>query len=127
MLPKDFRLKNQEDIRSVLRSKVSAKTEHTLIKIQISDLPIFRIAIIISKKIFKRANKRNRIRRKVMALFEQLKYNDRLPPYISCVIQIQNKNIIVQDNIQLHSQIVAKIGLLYIKMLKPKQLQKLPN
>lgn len=128
MLPKNFRLKNQEDIRLVLRSKVSVKTEHTLIKIQTSDLPTFRITIIISKKIFKRANKRNRIRRKVMALFEQLKYNDRLPPFISCVIQIQNKNIITQSNIQLHLEIIAKISLLYSKILiKQKQFQKLPN
>jgi ribonuclease P protein component len=127
VLPTDFRLKNQEDIRSVLRSKISAKTAHTLIKIQKSDLPTFRIVIIISKKIFKRANKRNRIRRKVIALFEQLKYNDRLPPFTSCVIQIQNKNIITKTIDELQSEIIPEMSTLYTKMLKQNQPKKMPN
>jgi ribonuclease P protein component len=127
VLPSEFRLKHQEEIRTVLRSKLSAKTTHTLIKIQKSDLPTFRIAIIISKKVFKRANKRNRIRRKIIALFEELKYNDRLPPFVSCIIQVQNKLIITKKSDDLKTEIIPELSTLYTKMLKQKQSNTLPR
>jgi ribonuclease P protein component len=127
VLPKSFRLKEQEEIKTVLRSKTSTKTSHLLIKLLKSDLPNFRITIIISKKIFKRANKRNRIRRKVIALFQELKYNDRLPPFTSCIIQVQNKNVISQTVAQLQTEIIPEMSTLYSKLLKQNQPKKLPN
>jgi ribonuclease P protein component len=127
VLPKNFRLKEQDEIKTVLRSKTSAKTQHLLIKLLKSDLPNFRITIIISKKIFKRANKRNRIRRKVIALFQELKYNDRLPPFTSCIIQIQNKNVITKSITELKSEIIPEMSTLYTKMLKQNQPKKMPN
>ena len=127
MLPKDLRLTNQDEIRSILRSKLTSKTQHTIIKIQKSDLPNFRIVVIISKKIFKRANKRNRIRRKINGVFEELKYNDRLPPFMSCVIQVQNKNIITQTNSLLKVELLPQLGSLFSKLVKQIQFTKMPN
>jgi ribonuclease P protein component len=127
VLPKNYRLKEQDEIKTVLRSKISIKTAHLLIKLLKSDLPNFRITVIISKKIFKRANKRNRIRRKVIALFQDLKYNDRLPPFISCIIQVQNKNVITQSVTQLQTEIIPEMSTLYTKMLKQNLTKKLPN
>jgi ribonuclease P protein component len=127
VLAREYRLKVQDEIRVVLRSKTSVKTPHTLIKLLKSELPTFRIAIIISKKIFKRANKRNRIRRKIIALFEHLKCNDRLPPYTSCIIQVQSKLIITKSNEELQSEIIPEMGILYTKMPKQNIVKKMPN
>jgi ribonuclease P protein component len=128
VLPSEYRIKNQDEIRAVFRSKFSTKTQNTLIKIQKSDKLNFNIVVVVSKKIFKKANKRNRIRRKINAIFETLKTRDRLPPSLNLVIQVLNKNIIHLKQPDLESELIPNIGAIYKKMIeKTKNTPKSPN
>jgi ribonuclease P protein component len=81
----------------------------------------FKLLVVVGKKLYKKANKRNRIRRKVVALFETLYSESRLPPYINCIIMVQHKDILYQTKKDLEMEILPKIKQLYLQMnSKPK-------
>jgi ribonuclease P protein component len=108
-----MRICNQYDIRTAMKSKITTKTPHFVIKFSPSPLPTFSLVVIISKKVYKRANKRNRVRRKIHAVFEYLHYQNRLPPSIQCVIIVQNKDILFESGKTLENNLTKTLGELY--------------
>jgi ribonuclease P protein component len=122
MLASNNRVKQQYEINSVLKSKLFYLTPFATIKMSKGKKDAFQLVVIISKKIYKRSNKRNRIRRKVMALFEELQVQHRLPPYTMCAIRITNKDILHLTKPQLQVEIVPTVQKLFLKHIK--QIQK---
>ncbi len=118
MLPKDYRLRTDEDIKQAYKTSTKINTKHSLIYLRKTKTSFFQLLIIVSKKIFKKANKRNRIKRKIIAIFEKLKFSNRLPPYLSCIIQVKNKNIILQTQIDIENELIPKIKDEYFKLNK---------
>jgi ribonuclease P protein component len=108
-----MRICNQYDIRTAMKSKITTKTSHFVIKFSHSPLPTFSLVVIISKKVYKRANKRNRVRRKIHAVFEYLHSQNRLPPSIQCVIIVQNKDILFESGKTLENNLTKTLGELY--------------
>jgi ribonuclease P protein component len=121
MLASNQRIKTQYDINEVLKSKLFYLTDHTTIKISPDKKDQFRCLVIVSKKIYKKSNKRNRIRRKIMALFEELNSQKRLPPYTKCAIRITHKHILHLTKDQLTSEILPTVNKLFIKLVKQQQ------
>jgi ribonuclease P protein component len=68
MLQKINRLKKEKDFRKVLRSKNSQKEGFLLLKWVQNNSARSRIGISVSKKISKKATRRNRIKRQLAAL-----------------------------------------------------------
>lgn len=62
-LPKDERLKNAGDFRSVFRNQKGAKAGTLLLKAKPSTKQASRFGIVISKQVSKKAVERNRLRR----------------------------------------------------------------
>ena len=54
----------------------------------------FRVICIVSKKIHKKANQRNKIRRRFLAIFKELDSQNRLPPGLDLAIIIRTKDIL---------------------------------
>jgi ribonuclease P protein component len=124
MLSSNQRIKSQGDINSVLKSKLFYVTQYSTIKLASDTAPAFRCMVIVSKKIYKKSNKRNRIRRKIMALFEDLNSQKRLPPYTKCAIRITSKEILHLTKEELNGEILPYVNKLFIKLLKETQKSK---
>jgi ribonuclease P protein component len=76
----------------------------------------FRVMCIVSKKIHKKANQRNKIRRRLLAIFADLKTKKRLPPNIDCVIIVRNKDILTATFVEYQANIIPAVSNLYQKM-----------
>jgi ribonuclease P protein component len=76
----------------------------------------FKLLIIVSKKISKRAHERNRIKRKIQGIFEPLYREGRLPPGVSCAIQIMSSEVIHMSSQDLKEYILPKVSTIYSKM-----------
>jgi ribonuclease P protein component len=86
-----------------------------------SNQPEFQLLIVVSKKIFKKANKRNRLRRKISAVFEDLLAKNRLPPYTTCVVQVIKKDLLLAKPDEIQTEIIPEISKLYLQMTQAKQ------
>ena len=95
MLAKQNRIVLNKEIKSTINSKFRFKTKYfTVISKRNIEQVAFKLLVIISKKISKRANIRNKIRRRIQAIFENYKSQNLLSPNFSVAIQITNLEII---------------------------------
>ena len=95
MLAKQNRIVHNKDIKSTINSKFRVKTKYfTVITKKNLEPSSFKLLVIISKKISKRANVRNKIRRRIQAIFENYKSQNFLKQEYNVAIQITNPEII---------------------------------
>jgi ribonuclease P protein component len=95
MLAKQNRIVHNKDIKSTINSKFRFKTKYfTVISRKNIEQKQFKLLVIISKKISKRANIRNKIRRRIQAIFEKYKFLNTLNIKFSVAIQITSPEII---------------------------------
>lgn len=127
MLAKVHRLSQDRDIQQAFRTKHRAQTDSTRIWLSRNDKSEFQLLIIVSKKVFKKANKRNRLRRKISAIFEDLLAKNRLPPYTTCIVQVIKKDLIFKKPEEIQSEIVPTISKLYLKSTQPKTKKSTPQ
>ncbi len=117
MLPKLWRLIKEKDIKDTYYSKLRSNSKYSQIYLKKSKLTNFELLVVVSKKIYKKANKRNRIKRKIYAIFEELKTQDRLPSSVACIIQVKNKNILFQQKEEIKTDILPNVSILYKKLI----------
>ena len=107
MLPFKHRLTEEKEIIFSLRSRYFQNSKFFKLVLSRSKVKDFRFCFIISKKIFKKANKRNRIRRRVKAIIKNtLDSNQFKLQYFNCVVQCFNKEGIKFDSKELESEIL---------------------
>lgn len=94
MLKKADRLYLDKDIQLILKSRNRFYIHDIQINIAKNSINRFRVLVVVPKKIFKRAVHRNYIRRRVIALFEKAKAEEKLILGWDCMILIKNKNIL---------------------------------
>lgn len=75
----------------------------------------FRVLCIVSKKIHKKANQRNKIRRRFIAIFQDLDFQNRLPPNLDLTIIIRTKEILTAK-FEDYQKIVPKVAQFYKKL-----------
>lgn len=117
MLPKKSRLVKDYEIKKAYFSKYRIKTDLFQIYIRKTENPDFQLLVVISKKVLKKATKRNRLRRKIQAIFEFLKFSKRLPTKISCIIQVKSEASLKLKPEDLKQAILPEITTLYQKTL----------
>jgi ribonuclease P protein component len=69
MLPKNNRLKKERDFKRILRSNKIKEESFFILRILRNDINEVRFGVSVSKKISKKATLRNKIRRRMFALF----------------------------------------------------------
>ena len=95
-----------------MRTRYQLRTSFLTLKMR--HLPgIFRVVVVVSKKISKRAHHRNRVERRIHAVFEELKFKGQLPPEISLVVQVTNKAVLEADYETLKRDLLDGVGKLY--------------
>jgi ribonuclease P protein component len=117
MLPKHMRLVHKREISQALRAKFKQTT--SFCKITLSKIPddTFKLLVIISKKVSKRAVQRNRMRRRIAAIFQSLKQKQRLPAYLACVIQVTHKDLLHQPQGELDLTITKEVSILFKRLI----------
>jgi ribonuclease P protein component len=96
MLKKENRLVKKVEIDGILKAKKKVYFKNIQIKLAKNNVSKFRSLVVVSKKISKRAVKRNRIRRIFNSFFVKLQGDGRLPSGIDVMILIKNKDILVE-------------------------------
>ena len=124
MLPKKWRLVKDQDIKKTYFTKFQAKSKFSQIYYRKTNNLNFQLLVVVSKKIYKKANKRNRIRRKIESIFESLKFENRLPPRSACIIQVKNKDILFHNQEEIKQDIIPEVSGLYTKSNTYKKINK---
>jgi ribonuclease P protein component len=119
VLEKKWRIVKEQDIKKTYFSRFKSSTLYSQIYLRKTNIQNFQLLVVVSKKVFKKANKRNRVRRKIEAVFEDLKHKNRLPSGTSCIVQVKNKEVLLQDKNQIEQDILPKISDLFKKTLLP--------
>lgn len=112
MLNKNNRLRKTRDIEAVFKSKKSFYSDFFGVKAISNNLGTNRITIIISAKVSKKSVDRNKIKRKLKAVF--IKENIKMKQGFDCII-ILNKDISGKTFLEVNDLFVysfKKIGLL---------------
>lgn len=116
MLPKKLRITKERDILVAFRTKYRYFGNVVKIYMSHNTEQQFKLLVVVSKKISKRAHDRNRIKHKIHAIFELLYRDGRLPPSVSCVIQVSDKRIITMTSSEIRELLIPQISKLYGKM-----------
>jgi ribonuclease P protein component len=112
MLNKNNRLRKTKEIEAVLKSKKSFYSDFFGVKAIKNNLEINRIVIIISAKVSKKAVDRNKIKRRIKAIF--IEENKKMTQGYDCII-ILNKDISKKTFLEIKDLFIYsfnKIGLL---------------
>ncbi len=124
MLAKTNRLSKDKQIQQAFRTKHRAQTQNARILLSQNQETKFQLLIVISKKVFKKANKRNRLRRKISAIFEDLLAKNRLPPYITCIVQVLKKDLLTKNHNEIYEELIPQISKLHSKIITETQTKK---
>ena len=117
MLAKANRIVHQKQIKLVYSSKYKTRNQYwTLISRKIKDQLQFKLLVVISKKISKQANNRNKIRRRIHSIVNQLNSKNPFDNSLSIIIQLQNSSIIKLTFEELQLQVQSSI----LTVIQPK-------
>jgi len=104
MLAKKFRFHRQNDVRRVYRNGSSARSSHLSLKyLKQPSSSDNRVAVVVSKKVDKKAVVRNRIRRRVYEIIRNRWAGTRQG--YDLVFTVHNKSIATIDHLELEAEI----------------------
>jgi ribonuclease P protein component len=104
-LPKDRRVVLEKDLGKVLKSRFSVGNNTLQLKIFNTNRPT-RISVIVPKKVYKKANDRNHIKRRINAvLYNQIILEKNFQPKADLLIFVRNNQLKTFSNIDLVNQI----------------------
>ena len=118
MLPKKNRLVKEKEIKMAFRTRFRKSSRYVNLLMSKNETEEFQLLVVVSKKIFKKANKRFRIKRRLAGIFNELKFDGKLPSGISCIVQVKNKEILFQDESVLKDDILPPFFELVEKITK---------
>lgn len=113
MLSKKNRVVKRRDIQKILNTSCVKNTKY--FRLQLLPAQDFRLLIVVSKKISKRANKRNKLRRKISACIENLNIQKKLPNNCWVFIRPIHKEALELPFTYIKEQIILNLGELYSK------------
>jgi ribonuclease P protein component len=115
VLEKKNRLSKTKEIKQAFYTKYKTNTKFTKIFLRKKREPDFQLLVIVSSKISKRAVKRNRIKRRIIGLFERMENRDKKLAFFTCVIQVKNKDILIQKTSALREDILGSLEKLILE------------
>jgi ribonuclease P protein component len=116
VLPKKNRIVKDLEIKKAFRTKYRLVNQNFGVFIRKNDSENFQLLVVVSKKIFKKANRRNLLRRRIISIFQHLKSTEQLPKSISVIVQVRSKDLISLDYNELKSHILDVTFNLYQKL-----------
>jgi ribonuclease P protein component len=113
VLPKTNRIILEKEIKLVYRTKFRDKTSLFQTYLSSNSNPNFKLLVVISKKVLRRANKRNRLRRKIQSIFSKLDYQQRLPNNLSCILQVKSPKLLQLGLTEMENEILPSVRKLF--------------
>lgn len=115
MLAKLKRIQKKQEISRLFKARLCVYTESFNLKVG-KGKPEFgsRLLVVVSKKLFKRANKRNRLKRRLMHIFEEIFLKD--PGSYDFFLVVKNKELIKFS----HTNLETELKNLHLKYLEEK-------
>ncbi len=113
MLPRTNRIRLEKEIKSAYRTKYRDSNKLFQTCLSPSTNTEFKLLVVISKKVLRRSNRRNRLRRKIHAIFSNLQFQDRLPNSLNCVIQVKDPKFLKLDLTEMENQILPTVRKLF--------------
>ncbi len=123
MLPKSNRLSKEKEIYRVFRTKFRTNTQNTRILLSFEPNTKFKLLVVISKKVFKKANKRARLKRRISAIFEKIYQQNRIPPNLVCIVQVINKNLLYKKSNDIYDELIPTMSRLFIQSVEKQKLK----
>jgi ribonuclease P protein component len=123
MLSQNHRLAEEKEILYSLRSRFSQNDKFFKLVLSRSKIKDFRFCCIVGKKIYKKANKRHRLKRRVLGIIKKILDSKQFKlHYFNCVIQCLNKEAIKINSIEFELEIenLLKLALVKAHSNKPK-------
>jgi ribonuclease P protein component len=100
-----------------MRTRYQVRTEHFLLKLT-DKTDRFRFLVVVSKKISKRSNVRNLIKRRTHAIFEKRFRDKSIPSGITIVVLTHNKKIIDTPFLNMEKELLDGVENLYFTYTK---------
>lgn len=94
LLPKTNRLVTPNEIKSAFYTRHKLTLSNFRIFLKVNQANKFQLLVIVPKKIWKKANKRNRQKRRIQSVFQEWYQAGRLPNNLSCIVQVTHKNLL---------------------------------
>jgi len=123
VLPKSNRLSKEKEIYRVFRTKFRTNTQNTRILLSFEPNTKFKLLVVISKKVFKKANKRARLKRRISAIFEKIYQQNRIPPNLVCIVQVINKNLLYKKSNDIYDELIPTMSRLFIQSVEKQKLK----
>jgi ribonuclease P protein component len=117
-LAKQCRIVHDKDIKQTYLTRYKSRNSLFQTYLRVSDEQQFKLLVVVSKKVHKKANLRNRVRRRISAIFEKLNNSNRLPKNVSAIIQIKSPLLLLLSHDLLHEQVTSEVSKLYIQTLQ---------
>ena len=114
MLPKHNRIVTDQSIKKVYQSKFRFRTKYyNLISRKQFDQTDYKILVVISKKIFKKACLRNKVKRRIHSICQTQNINKQF----NLLFQIQNPEILRLEFVDLSKLIVDSLKPFVVKQV----------
>lgn len=97
MLPKDNRLKSKEDIKSVKKQGFRCQSSNFGLLILKKEKSPFKVGVIISKKVFRRAVDRNREKRRIMKVVRDYQSKIKDNHWVMFLVKSSIKEVTAKD------------------------------
>lgn len=110
MLAKKNRISKSRDIDFTYKTKFQFRTEFVKLFLQRNATINFKLLVVISKKVLNKSTNRNTLRRRISAVFENLKTGNRLPPSISLLVLINDSKISLMNKNELEQHILPAVA-----------------
>ena len=112
MLSSNHRLTEEKEILYSLRSRFSQNDKFFKLVLSRSKVKDFRFCCIVGKKVYKKANKRHRLKRRILAIINKILDSKQFKLlYFNCVIQCLSKDAIRINSFDLELQVLKLISL----------------
>ncbi len=121
-LAKQNRIVHDKDIKKTYLARFKSRNEMFFTYLRPNIVDRFELLIVVSKKVFKKANLRNRIKRKISAVFIDLHTKKRLPSNISTIIQIKSPKLILLSTEELKKVLIEEVSKLYTLSVQKSQI-----
>ena len=115
MLPKQNRLLTEKEISNVFRTKSRSYGQTFAMFLKPNYQPNFRLSISVSKKIHKKAVYRNKIKRKIVSIFDSNIYKSQKLKGFDCLIQAKKLDIQKLKYLDLKEEILNNLKYLILK------------
>jgi ribonuclease P protein component len=117
-LSKNNRIVTDREIKAAYMGRFKSRSNLFQTYLSSTNSDKFQLLVVISKKVFKRANMRNRLRRRTTGIFADLQHTNQLPKNIAVIINIKHQNMMKLSPIEMKNLLVEELMKLYVLSLQ---------